>query len=630
MSAAEEHLDHEAGAGDGTDGPALRLAAGLVEVRRNAGLAAAVGGLSAAVAIAYLARATSTGTILDWALVGVMGVLAGTWLASFLDARTPLLVADAQGVRVRLGRTWRGLPWSAVERVEHTPRRGLLRDGRLVVVPRNPDLLLAELDRSGSRQAKVATRMYGGPLALPLGLTTRVSSEGVDVTEALTRLADRGAEVVVHAPQARSGAADADATADLATAAPEAAELAEPTSSSTSAERGASPAGAEPSTEGTEESGAARTPRLRDPRPLLAGALTRVSAPLGRRRTRTEEVSPDDVEADEAGSDGVADEVSPEASDEALAGSLEASPAPEPGREVAQPARAEVRRDAAQDETVVLPSAVELVEDTQTWGDRVRPIARGGHPVAPVVFDDFAVEPARDPVVGPELAAARTRLRLSVDQLAERTRIRPHVIEALEVDDFVPCGGDFYARGHLRTLARVLGVDVAPLLATYEERYAHAPIDPRRVFEAELATGAHGPIRGTRGGANWSILVAAVMALVLAWSVARLVMDTPSDLTQAPVLNGSGGPHAGSAVAADPVPIVVAAPAGGARVVVRDSSGAVVFQGNLAIGDSRTVDASPPVRVQSSDGAVTVQVNGVDRGPVGEPGIAAQGTYAGD
>ncbi len=96
------------------------------------------------------------------------------------------------------------------------------------------------------------------------------------------------------------------------------------------------------------------------------------------------------------------------------------------------------------------------------------------------------------------------------------------------------------------------------------------------------------------------------------------------------MLNGSGGPHAGSAVAADPVPVVVTAPAGGAKVVVRDSNGAVVFKGNLAIGDSRTVEASPPIRVQSSDGSVTVGIAGVDRGPVGETGTAAQGTYAAD
>ena len=85
---------------------------------------------------------------------------------------------------------------------------------------------------------------------------------------------------------------------------------------------------------------------------------------------------------------------------------------------------------------------------------------------ATVLIDDLADVPIVDPVIGPQLRAARERLRLSIDQLAERTRIRPHVIEALEIDDFVPCGGDFYARGHLRTLARVLGLDAAPLLET--------------------------------------------------------------------------------------------------------------------------------------------------------------------
>jgi cytoskeletal protein RodZ len=75
-----------------------------------------------------------------------------------------------------------------------------------------------------------------------------------------------------------------------------------------------------------------------------------------------------------------------------------------------------------------------------------------------MVVDDFAIEPAEEPVIGPQFVAARTRLGLSVDQVAERTRIRPHVIESIEVDDFVPCGGDFYARGHIRTLARILGV----------------------------------------------------------------------------------------------------------------------------------------------------------------------------
>ena len=273
-------------------------------------------------------------------------------------------------------------------------------------------------------------------------------------------------------------------------------------------------------------------------------------------------------------------------------------------------------------------SSVSLVEDTVVWSDRVAPISRGGHTVEPLSIDEFAVEPAEDPVIGPAFAAARTRLGLTVDQLAERTRIRPHVIESIEVDDFTPCGGDFYARGHLRTLARVLGVDVAPLLTTYDERYSDAPINPRRVFEAELATGASGSIRGTRGGPNWSVLVAAVMALVLAWSVARLVMDNPVDLNGAtPVLNGSAGVGNGGAQAAPAVPVVVTAAGGGAQVIVRDGGGTIVFKGGLAFGESRTLEVSPPVRIESSDGSLTARVDGQDQGALGATGRRAQDIF---
>ncbi len=581
MSATEVHEIEDPHDSDG--GLGLSMAPDSVEVRRNAGLAAAVGAVASTVAIMYLRRAIVSGSPVDWALAAAIGMLGVGWLVALVDARTPLLVADAQGVRVRLGRSWRGLPWGAVARIEHTPRASFLRDGRLVVVPHNPERLVDELDAGASRRAAVSNWLYGAPLALPLGLATRVVGT-TDLSAALAALADRTTELVVIDDR------DDEAELDRLPGQPD---------------------GEEPEPEPTTP------PRVRDPRPLLASGIARISALLPRR----DAVLDDD--------DAIEEPVEDELDDAAYELPL-ATPTPAPTREPVVGARSDVRRA---DETAAAgPRApVEMVEDDQVWSDRVRPIAREGSAVAPLVIDELGIEPADDPVVGPEIRAARTRLGLTVDQLADRTRIRPHVIESIEVDDFVPCGGDFYARGHLRTLCRVLGIDVAPLLEAYADRYAHAPIDPRRVFEAELATGSHGSIRGTRGGPNWSILVAVVMALVLAWSIARLVMDAPTELRGAePILNGSGGPHGGSAKAAEPIPVVISAVSGGAQIVVRDSTGIVVFKGNLAIGDSKTVKASPPLRVQTSDGAVTVSVAGRDRGPIGEPGQAAQGTYAGD
>ena len=208
MGAAEvietTHDDQEARGRD-----QLALMPEVVEVRRNAGLAAALGAGASALAIAYLSRAVGSGAALDWVFAIGLGALGGLWLATFLDARTPLLVADAQGVRIRLGRTWRGLPWSAVERVEHTPRRGLLHDGLLTVQAHNEEKVLDELDAAGRRRARLATRLHGAPLAVPLGLATRlVGTTQADLGAALETVAQQSAAVVVVDPRERDDAAD--------------------------------------------------------------------------------------------------------------------------------------------------------------------------------------------------------------------------------------------------------------------------------------------------------------------------------------------------------------------------------------------------------------------------------------
>jgi cytoskeleton protein RodZ len=576
-----------------------------VEVRRNGGLAAGIGGIAAAVAIAYLARATGSGSWVDWALVVVMGAVGAAYLRAFVDARTPLLVADTQGVRIRLGRSWRGVPWSDIEHVEHRPRRGLLRDGRLVLVARDPVEVFGDLDSSGRRQARLTDRLYGAPLAIPLALSTRVTGAGEDLTATLEQLAGNPDQVVEVVPEQELDESDQIIEAEVGETEYEDLE----------------------DYEGDAELDDDDRPLLHDPRPALARGIGFVATRL--------RLTP---------STGTGE---PTATPDPTIGlPMVASATPIPLRDPVGGSRTEVRFEGAAalktdpyeaDDTtsLELPEArelrragsVDLGEDTIVWSERVRPISREGDAVQPLVIDDFSVEPADDPVVGPELAAARTRLSLTVDQLAERTRIRPHVIESIEVDDFAPCGGDFYARGHLRTLARVLGVDAAPLLSAYDERYADAPIDARRVFEAELATGVGGPIRGTRGGPNWSVLVAAVMALVLVWSIARLIMDSPVELHSKPILNGSGG--ANSQVKLGPaVPVKLVAASGGAHVVVRDGAGEVVFNGDLAFGETKTVQASPPVRVQSSDGALELTVDGQSRGPLGADGQPAQNTFA--
>jgi hypothetical protein len=539
-----------------TIGEPVTAAEQLVEVRRRPGPAAAVGAGSSLVAVAYLARAAGGGGALDWVLGVVLGLIGVANLAALVDARTPLLVADELGVRLRLGRTWVGLPWGGMHEVEHRARSAWWRDGLLTVHTHYVQRVLEDLDPGARRIAALNRRLHGSPLVVPLGLGTRAVGAHPSLTAALRDLADQRTPVVDTAPEVALTVQD-------------------------------------------DPDDSPRPRRLPDPRPAIAHVIGLAAARWQRPQREVVDTA-HDVEVVDPSMDA------PE---------LEASATPPPAREPVAAVRAEVRHESR----AVLEGA--LGDDTQAWEalhavDEVEDA---------VIVDDDVASLVAEPVIGPQFAAARERLGLSVDELADRTRIRPHVIEAIEVDDFSACGGDFYARGHLRTLGRVLGVESTPILAAYDDRYADAPIDPRRVFEAELA-GA-GSIRATRGGPNWSVLVAAVMALVLCWSVARLVTGGPGRSPDEAVLSGSGGPNHSRSVLTPPVPVTLTAAGGGARVVVRDGLGKLVFSGDLSYGQKHTLRASVPVHIQSTDGSVQVTVDGQDRGRMGLAGRPASKTY---
>jgi cytoskeletal protein RodZ len=73
--------------------------------------------------------------------------------------------------------------------------------------------------------------------------------------------------------------------------------------------------------------------------------------------------------------------------------------------------------------------------------------------------------------IGETLAGARQRAGLTVAQVSEQTCIREAVIEGIEGDDYSACGGDFYARANIRSIARVVGADCGPLIREYDAFY---------------------------------------------------------------------------------------------------------------------------------------------------------------
>ncbi|TIC85572.1 helix-turn-helix transcriptional regulator [Nocardioides sp. GY 10127] len=703
----------------------------VVELRRNTRLSAVVTGLAALLTLAYLVRVLSGPSLLDVVVLLVVLAVGATHVMTLIDGRTPLLVADAQGVRVRDGRTWQGFPWSELQAVEVLPRASWWKDGSLDVLPatgdpialrlgaatmvsgllpRHRDLVdaLAELSAGRCDVAEIEGYEYVDPDEWAAGqqahshehadgygedLDDHLGSEGEEdhrfveppVEPAATAAATTAAAAfetagawddapVEDAPVEDVAVEDVAVEDAPVEDVPDDASVEEvwdddaPTgeipalsdvplgeSDAPSFAPASEPRTWDPLTDPLDEdpraaasspapAGVGSVPASRNP---FSDAMHRMSALLpglpglsalsGLGRGHRETAGPAQPVVEAAGP-------APASTRPAVAGVrsdvVTRHPASETGVRVGghgdgdvtvfganalkldagERSADEARPSLPEARELRRPGSVDLVEDTSTWGDRVRPIAREGHPVDPIVWDDEE-HPAAEPVIGPELAAARTRLGLSVDQLADRTRVRPHVIEAMEVDDFAPCGGDFYARGHLRTLGRVLGIDAAPLVALYDSHYAHAPVSPQRVFGVDPAARPHR--FSSPGSPRWSVLVAAVMALVLAWSIARLVVDGGADPAQdVPTLATS------SATTGARTTVVLTAAGGGAHVVVRDGSNELVFRGNLAFGEVETLDkVSQPVRIRTTDGSLEVSVGGVDQGAMGRTGHAAEDTY---
>ena len=106
--------------------------------------------------------------------------------------------------------------------------------------------------------------------------------------------------------------------------------------------------------------------------------------------------------------------------------------------------------------------------------------------------------------IGETLAKARRSAGLTITQVSERTRVRETIIRGIEEDDYSACGGDFYARGHIRSIARVVGADPIPLIAEYDATVRA----PEEITAAEALEPTM-PIRPVeRRGTNWTAILA--------------------------------------------------------------------------------------------------------------------------
>jgi cytoskeletal protein RodZ len=243
--------------------------------------------------------------------------------------------------------------------------------------------------------------------------------------------------------------------------------------------------------------------------------------------------------------------------------------------------------------------------------------------------------------IGKTLEAARTAAGMSVEQVSEATRVRQTLVRQIEDDDFSQCGGDFYARGHVRNIAHAIGIDPAPLVAEFDQQHSASAHAPRaaQVFEPES-------VRAERRGPNWSAAMVLALAVVCIYGLVQLFTPdnnepredepiagtgtessqeprtpAPTPTTASPTPSPTEGNGAVATVPRDKVTVRVIGISRVSWMSATGSGGKQLFEGNVRRGQVEDFTDKKLVRlVIGNAGAIKLIVNGKDLGAPGEDG----------
>jgi cytoskeletal protein RodZ len=175
--------------------------------------------------------------------------------------------------------------------------------------------------------------------------------------------------------------------------------------------------------------------------------------------------------------------------------------------------------------------------------------------------------------VGADLARAREERGLSVEDVSSATRIRAGLIRSIEADEFEPCGGAVYARGHIRSVARAVGIDPEPLVADFDRSHVEEPVPvpvPNQPTDPDLAA------RAERRRPNWTAAMAIALLVICAlagygvYANSKHKPNTAASTNDFPTVpSPSASPSTPSVVPSAPPSAVALLPSRDAVVLIR-------------------------------------------------------------
>ena len=241
--------------------------------------------------------------------------------------------------------------------------------------------------------------------------------------------------------------------------------------------------------------------------------------------------------------------------------------------------------------------------------------------------------------LGSLIAKARKDAGLSLEDLAAKTNIRMSVLSEIEKNNFEHCGGETYARGHVRNIAAILKADQKEFIRLYEEEQG----GETRSIKDLLIENSVMRLPAEARKVSWKVLVLISVVSLFVVGIGQVVIsniNTNDVVGAAP--SASASPTAAESPSAEPsaestfssgtgVEVVINAVRAKSWLFVSDASGRTLFSGQVSRGAVKVFSSDSQLNLKVGNaGGVDLKVNGKKVPSIGVDGEVVSVSYGVD
>ena len=244
--------------------------------------------------------------------------------------------------------------------------------------------------------------------------------------------------------------------------------------------------------------------------------------------------------------------------------------------------------------------------------------------------------------LGSSITQARKSAGLSIEDLSASTNIRTALLKEIESDNFAHCGGETYARGHIRNIATKLGVDPLIFIAAFEDEQMHTDRSMKELLVENSVMRQPEEARKV----SWKVLATISVSSLFIVGLAQIIISNTATVeipepiasitatesaTPSPEATEATPTEQATVSTGEGVELVISATRAKSWLFVSDATGRTLFSGQMSRGSSKTfrTDVSLNVKIGNA-GGVDLTVNGKKVDSIGVDGEVVSVSYGVD